>query len=263
MPECCRQRTKDEPASHSNPDQTSSDTRRICRGIGLGISIRRRGRRRKTTARLILVYDRLPVTLRFPGPDSRSSRAPAAWPSVCPQPKRRRTHPWVGWPGDVPPRFRRGVWKILAADDGGYPVFLPPKLLRLYRRHFANHTLRPLFHSFPRYARYASYEWSAYREANEAFADRVAKVASPRDTIWVHDHHLLLLPEMLREQSANARIGFFLHIPILSYNVFRLLRGSRDVLRGLLGADLVGFHTCDYSQSFLRGVRPSLTRTTS
>lgn len=144
---------------------------------------------------------------------------------------------------------------MLPANYGCYPVFLPPGLLRLYYGGFANRTLWPLFHSFPMYARYASDEWRAYREANDAFADRVARVVNPRDTIWVHDYHLLLLPEMLRERLPHARIGFFLHIPFPAYDVFRLLPWSRDVLRGMLGADLVGFHTYDYSQSFLRSVR--------
>ncbi len=168
---------------------------------------------------------------------------------------RERGARWIGWPGRVPPTRRRSIARELASSYACHPVFLPDRLVRDFYLGFASHTLWPLFHSFSTYARYLPEEWSAYREANTLFAEAVAKIVDARDTIWVHDFQLLLLPSLLRERLPDAKIGFFLHIPFPPFDVLRLLPWSRDLLRGLLGADLIGFHTYDDAQSFLHGAR--------
>ena len=204
---------------------------------------------------LLLVSNRLPVTLRFAGSRLDIRRSPGGVAVALASVQGAQEARWFGWPGDVPPGERNHVRRELRRKYACHPVFLPARLGRRYYGGFANRTLWPLFHSFPMYTHYAPEDWAAYREANEIFADAVAQAAEPTDTIWVHDYHLLLLPAMLRERLPEARIGLFLHIPFPSYDVFRLLPWGRDVLAGMLGSDLVGFHTYDYAQSFLHSVR--------
>ncbi len=157
---------------------------------------------------------------------------------------------WVGWPGEVD---RPGEVEALLEREGCYPVFLPREVVRGYYHGFSNGTIWPLFHGFTTYALFSKSDWRAYVQANMAFADRVEELAEPGDTIWVHDYHLMLLPKILRERGFNS-IGFFLHIPFPSFDVFRLLPWRREIVEGMLGADLVGFHTYDYAQAFLDAV---------
>lgn len=98
--------------------------------------------------------------------------------------------------------------------------------------------------------------WEAYREANLVFAKTIAKEAEDGDLIWVHDYHLMLLPEMLREElnalgKKNIRMGFFLHTPFPSSEIYRILPVRSELLRGVLHCDLIGFHTFDYARHFL------------
>lgn len=98
--------------------------------------------------------------------------------------------------------------------------------------------------------------WDAYREANGLFAETIANEAREGDLIWVHDYHLMLLPELLREKlrqmgKSNIRIGFFLHTPFPSSEIYRILPVRSELLRGVLQCDLIGFHTYDYARHFL------------
>jgi len=90
---------------------------------------------------------------------------------------------------------------------------------------------------------------------NKIFSEKILENANPDDIIWIHDYHLLLLPKLSREKLPNAKIGFFLHIPFPSYEIFRLFPWRREILDGLLGADLIGFHTYSYAKHFLETVR--------
>ena len=111
-----------------------------------------------------------------------------------------------------------------------------------------------MFHYFPQYAHYDPNEWEAYTKVNQAFNSEIMKVAQPGDLIWVHDYHLMLLPELLRRSIPEAGIGFFLHIPFPSYEIFRSLPWREEILEGLLGADLVGFHTYGYARHFISSI---------
>src|SRR3989442_2235861 len=91
----------------------------------------------------------------------------------------------------------------------------------------------------------------AYRAVNAKFADTIVRALRPDDQLWIHDYHLLLLPRLIRERLPEARIGFFLHIPFPPYDVFRLLPWHKEILQGMLGSDLIGFHTYDYARAFL------------
>ncbi len=157
---------------------------------------------------------------------------------------------WIGWPGGSE---RKDVSDLLAEHDC-FPVFLPRRLVKGYYHGFSNKTIWPLFHGFTTYAVFSKSDWEAYREANSLFANKVEEIARPGDKVWIHDYHLMLLPEMLRKRELGISIGFFLHIPFPSYDIFRLLPWRKEVIEGILGADLVGFHTYDYAQAFLEAV---------
>ena len=166
---------------------------------------------------------------------------------------------WVGW-ADVPVARlssdeREDVRAKLAEDHRCVPVFLTAADVRGFYAGFSNETLWPLFHHFTQYAQFDAGNWAAYERVNRKYCDAVLEVAKPGDTIWVQDYQLMLLPKMLREKLPEARIGFFLHIPFPSFEVFRILPWRREILEGLLGSDLIGFHTYDYVRGFLSSVR--------
>jgi trehalose 6-phosphate synthase/phosphatase len=137
------------------------------------------------------------------------------------------------------------------------PLFADTTLYKDYYNGFSNSAIWPLFHYFPTLAEYQSSYFEAYLKINKFFAEKLLPLLLSGDTIWIHDYHLLLLPEMLRAKRPDASIGFFLHIPFPSYEIFRLLpaRWKKKLLRGIMGADLIGFHTHDYVQHFIQSVR--------
>lgn len=159
---------------------------------------------------------------------------------------------WIGWPGIAPSdgAEREAITTELAKNNL-YPVFLPQSDVEKYYEGFCNKTIWPLFHYFTQYAVYDPGHWAAYERVNHNFCEAVLKTAKPGDTIWVHDYHLFLLPRLIREKLPDVSIGFFLHIPFPSFEIFRLLPWREAILRGLLGADLIGFHTYDYVRHFL------------
>lgn len=134
------------------------------------------------------------------------------------------------------------------------PIFVHKQLYDLYYNGFSNSTLWPLFHYFPSYVEFDTQDWLAYEEVNRILAEKIMEVWKPGDIIWVHDYHLMLLPKMLREKNPAVSIGYFLHIPFPSFELFRSLPRSwkENLLKGLLGADLIGFHTDAYASHFLQ-----------
>ena len=163
---------------------------------------------------------------------------------------------WMGWPGEtIEKEDEDEVRARVEKDFNASPVFLSKKLMDKVYLGFCNKTIWPLFHYFPNHARFDLEFWDEYRRMNEIFRDEILKILRPDDIVWIHDYHLMLLPAMLRETVFNP-IGFFLHIPFPTYEMYRMLpKESRSaILKGLLGSDLIGFHTHDYSQYFLRCV---------
>ena len=159
-----------------------------------------------------------------------------------------------------PPRKKTTrIARTVSAVDSGYqlvPVTIDPKIDEKYYGGFCNDSIWPLFHYFASQAVLDESYYENYAAANRLFAEKIRSIIQPDDFIWVHDYQLFLLPGLLREQFPSANIGFFLHIPFPTFEVFRILpRQWREaLLRGMLGADLVGFHTYDFSQYFLRTV---------
>jgi trehalose 6-phosphate synthase/phosphatase len=145
----------------------------------------------------------------------------------------------------------------ITANFGIEPVFPPSAIYNGYYNGFSNSSLWPLFHYFPSLVEFKKENFEAYLKVNLLFADKIASIYQPGDVIWVHDYQLMLLPDMIRQRLPEASIGFFLHIPFPSYELFRLMPTDwkKALLEGLLGADLVGFHTHDYVQHFIQSAK--------
>ncbi|HEV8514358.1 MAG TPA: bifunctional alpha,alpha-trehalose-phosphate synthase (UDP-forming)/trehalose-phosphatase [Cyclobacteriaceae bacterium] len=137
------------------------------------------------------------------------------------------------------------------------PIFIEKKKFNQFYNGFCNATLWPLFHYFLSYVEFDESTFQSYEEVNSRFSERLLEFLQPGDTLWIHDYQLMLLPELIREKQPEITIGFFLHIPFPSYELFRLLhrRWKEKIISGLLGADLIGFHTHEYVQHFLKSVR--------
>jgi trehalose 6-phosphate synthase/phosphatase len=210
---------------------------------------------RPPTGHLIVVSNRLPVQVEVKGRsiEIRPSIGGLATSLQSVQDEHSQEMLWLGWPGvDLPAGKLQGkVERQLRETHDCIPVFIPKRPFDRYYYGFANRTLWPLFHYFPQFAHYVPAEWEAYRQVNQFFCDRLLQLARPGDTIWIHDYHLLLLPTLLRKKLPDSAIGLFLHIPFPSYEIFRILPWREELLRGMLGADLLGFHTFGFARHFL------------
>lgn len=211
--------------------------------------------------RLIIVANRLPVQLREKNGEHylqpSSGGLVSSMISYLEQRGDATTRPlWVGAP-DLPEKKYRTFHHAAEGHFDLHPVFLPEPVKTKFYQGFCNDCIWPLFHYFPSYAKFSAPLFEAYKKANEIFAAELISVYRPGDLIWIHDYHFMLLPELLRRALPEASIGFFLHIPFPSFEVLRIMpnQWKHDLLTGLLGADLVGFHTSDYMQYFLRSVQ--------
>jgi trehalose 6-phosphate synthase/phosphatase len=160
---------------------------------------------------------------------------------------------WVGSSDFSETEWIENKDNMQGADFTIEPIFIDPDLYSDYYNGFSNSTIWPLFHYFPSLTEFQKQHFEAYYKVNKQFADRIIEIMKPGDVVWVHDYQLMIVPQMLRQAFADATIGFFLHIPFPSYEIFRLLPNywKREILSGLMGADLVGFHTYDYAQYFI------------
>jgi trehalose 6-phosphate synthase/phosphatase len=161
---------------------------------------------------------------------------------------------WVGWPGiasdDLTAAEKTQITKELRKYNC-YPVHLTSEQIALFYEGYSNDTLWPLFHYFQSYSQYNPEYWHAYKAVNKKFMSAVKRVAQDEAMIWIQDYQLMLLPTLVRETLPDTKIGFFLHIPFPSYEIFRFLPERKEVLQGLMGADLLGFHVYDYARHFI------------
>ena len=197
---------------------------------------------------LIIASNRLPVVVSTEGAKvalETSSGGLAAALRATPEP-----HLWIGWPGAVvPDELEAAVSRALAAESCR-AVFLSAAEERNFYERMCNDALWPLFHYFVDRFRFTDEAWQSYVAVNERFAETIAAAAAPGAQVWVHDFHLALLPAALRRRRPDLAIGFFLHIPFPSSEIYRLLPPRSELLRGILGADYIGFHTGDYVRHF-------------
>ncbi|RSM82176.1 trehalose-6-phosphate synthase [Kibdelosporangium aridum] len=199
-------------------------------------------------ADFIVVANRLPVDLeRAEDGTQRWKHSPGGLVSALEPFLRSKSGAWVGWPGvpDV---------DVEEFEDDGLrliPVTLSAADVRDYYEGFSNATLWPLYHDVVEPPVFDRAWWDSYVKVNHRFAEATAAVASPGATVWVQDYQLQLVPQLLREQRPDLRIGFFLHIPFPPVELFMQLPWRTEIVRGLLGADLVGFHRPGGAQNFL------------
>lgn len=207
--------------------------------------------------RLLVVANRLPFSITKTAEDFHFRPSPgglAVGLSSLPDSIERI---WIGWPGITNEKLSTECKTKIRdnlADENCLPVFLSTEQIDDYYLGFCNKIIWPLFHYFPTRVVWEDRYWQSYKQVNQAFCKEILKIAQPGDKIWVHDYQLMLLPLLLREKIPDLGIGFFLHIPWPSFELFRLLSWREEILHGLLGADLIGFHTYDYVRHFLSSV---------
>ncbi|TGK55375.1 bifunctional alpha,alpha-trehalose-phosphate synthase (UDP-forming)/trehalose-phosphatase [Leptospira kanakyensis] len=203
--------------------------------------------------RLILVSNRLPV--QWDGTPNVGGLATGLSSFLSHWKSEGNEIIWVGWPGkSIPEKEQPTYAEAMKKEHGTVPVFLKQKLADSFYNGFCNKTIWPLFHYFTAHCEYLDATFDAFEEANNEFAKAVTKVYQPGDWVWVHDYHLFLLPGILRNLYPNIILSFFLHIPFPTFEIFRLLPEMfrTKILTGVLGSDLIGFHTQSYTQYFLR-----------
>jgi trehalose 6-phosphate synthase/phosphatase len=169
---------------------------------------------------------------------------------------------WIGWSGiiedELTPEMEAKVSKAVTKEQC-VSVNLTQRDLDHYYYGFSNRTLWPLFHYFIEYTEYESESWEVYKSVNQKFADKVLEHIEDGDNVWVQDYQLLLVPAMIKAKKPDISIGFFNHIPFPSYEIFRTFPKRKELLEGMLGADLIGFHTYDYERHFLSSVKRILS----
>lgn len=205
--------------------------------------------------RLIIVSNRLPASLVEDDDGSFTLKQSVGGLATAIGPYHRSHHDsiWVGWAGiDPDGRSEEQLDEIREAyaKNRCVPLFLTHEEVTGFYEGFSNDTLWPLLHDFSQECTFDPATWEMYKKVNEKFAETLAPIVQKGDTIWIQDYHLMLLPGMVRKSFPKAAIGWFLHVPFPSVEIFRALPWSKEILEGILGADLVGFHTVDYAKNF-------------
>lgn len=195
---------------------------------------------------LVVVSNRLPVTRAERGRADEWDLSPGGLVSALTPVLQKRPSTWIGWPGPsarAPRRLESHGIQLRA-------VPLSSAQVEGYYEGFSNRTIWPLYHDAVRPAEYHRPWWADYVEVNRRFADVAAAEAARGALVWVHDYHLQLVPGLLRERRPDLRIGFFLHIPFPPQELFAQIPWRRQILEGLLGADVVGFQTVVGARNF-------------
>lgn len=206
----------------------------------------------------VIAANRLPVD-RTVRPDGTTTwtTSPGGLVTAMESVMRDREAAWVGWagfPGEAPEPFDDGPLRLC-------PVSLSAEDVEDYYEGFSNGTLWPLYHDVIVPPTFHRSWWNVYREVNKRFADAIAEVAAEGATVWLHDYQLQLVPALLRDQRPDLRIGWFNHIPFPPVELFAQLPWRATILRGLLGADFLGFQRPDDARNFIRSCRAVLGAT--
>ena len=204
---------------------------------------------------LVVVANRLPVELSGEGSEAVWRRAPGGLVSALEPAMRGRRATWIGWSGQPDSDDES---PLLPEEIDGVRIVAVPLTadqVEHFYEGFSNGALWPLYHDSVANPAYHRPQYEAYHAVNQVFATMVSEHAPEGGTVWVHDYQLQLVPRMLRELRPDLRIGFFLHIPFPPVELFAQLPWRRQILEGLLGADLVGFQTRDGALNFLAATR--------
>ncbi|MBL8923648.1 MAG: bifunctional alpha,alpha-trehalose-phosphate synthase (UDP-forming)/trehalose-phosphatase [Myxococcaceae bacterium] len=202
--------------------------------------------------RVIVVSNRLPITVRREGGEVRVERSSGGLATGLKAVHQRSGGVWVGWPGfaGAPADEHRADLEERYAALGVVPVTLSADEVEQYYERFCNGVVWPLLHGFPAQLPLEAPAPTLYEVVNQRFADAVVAQYQPGDVIWVHDYQLMRVPLLVRRALPGARIGFFLHVPFPDSDTFRILPARATLLEGVLAADLVGFHTAGYARHF-------------
>ncbi len=178
---------------------------------------------------------------------------------------KQKNNIWLGWPGFSPESKEEAVMiREKLAEENLVPIFLNDEEIQGYYEGFANEVLWPVFHYRLSYAVYNINNWQTYKEVNQKFAAALEEQnVNQRDEIWIHDYQLMLLPELVRQNHDQIAIGYFQHIPFPPDEVLRGIPWRDELLEGLLGADLISFHTYNDTQHFLNACTHILGRSTT
>ncbi|CAF2065583.1 alpha,alpha-trehalose-phosphate synthase [UDP-forming] 1 [Brassica napus] len=209
--------------------------------------------------RLLVVANRLPVSAVRRGEDSWSLEISAGGLVSALLGVKEFEARWIGWAGvNVPDEVGQKALTKALAEKRCIPVFLDEEIVHQYYNGYCNNILWPLFHylGLPQEDRLATTrsfqsQFTAYKKANQMFADVVNEHYEEGDVVWCHDYHLMFLPKCLKEYNSKMKVGWFLHTPFPSSEIHRTLPSRSELLRSVLAADLVGFHTYDYARHFV------------
>ncbi len=212
-----------------------------------------------SSSRLVIVSNRLPFEIEKK--DGEISLRPGSGGLVTAMAPvlRNRGGVWIGWPGGVESdddAIRKGIEE--ADSEVGFtfsPVFLSQEDVELYYHGFSNEVIWPLFHDLQTHCRFLPAYWKSYQKVNETFANTCLQTIHHEDFIWVHDYQLMLLGESLRNKGVESKIGFFLHIPFPSPDIFMKLPWRFEILHALLKYDLIGFQTARDHRNFINCIR--------
>ncbi len=211
---------------------------------------------KRKSGRLIIASNRLPVSISKRKGKLEIQPSPGGLATALRALHTEKKVVFYGWPGYTPESSneQKFIETTLREKHRCFPVFLTRREIDKYYFGFANRTLWPLFHYFASYCTFEKSEWEAYLRVNQKFFKTIIQDSTEKDIFWIHDYHLMLLPHLLRTYFPRIDIGFFLHIPFPSSEIFRILPWRNEILEGLLGSDLVGFHTYEYARHFLSSV---------
>lgn len=212
-----------------------------------------------TSQRLIVVANRLPVSAFKDGDGKWRLQVSAGGLVSALMGIGNFSTRWIGWPGVyIEEGIERDQLTEALESEGYSPVYLDEKTCDLHYNGFCNSVLWQLFHYVPlnidsklSETRTLQNQWTVHQHANRVFADVVMKYYQPGDIVWVQDYHLMLLPAILKEEYPRMKVGFFLHTPFPSSEIYRTLPVREELLRSVLRADLIGFHTYDYARHFV------------
>eukprot|EP00742_Colponemidia_sp_Colp-10_P008523 GILJ01009236.1.p1 GENE.GILJ01009236.1~~GILJ01009236.1.p1 ORF type:complete len:841 (-),score=141.00 GILJ01009236.1:472-2994(-) len=245
-----RLRTEEDKKAAFAPEIKELQQRKERRKMDLGV-----GPSAFKEKRLLVIANRLPVTIKKEDGDWKFNISSGGLVSALRGVKGFKMV-WIGWPGGEIAAEDQEPIKRKLAEENCVPVYLDNETVNLYYNGFSNNVLWPLFHYIPppmddQVVGNYEKQWAAYQKANSVFTDAIMDAYEEGDLVWVHDYHLMLVPQMLRERKSDIKTGFFLHTPFPSSEIYRMLPYRSEILRGVLSSNLVGFHVYDYTRHFL------------
>ncbi|MDR1501072.1 MAG: bifunctional alpha,alpha-trehalose-phosphate synthase (UDP-forming)/trehalose-phosphatase [Prevotella sp.] len=205
--------------------------------------------------KLIIISNRLPLKIVEKNNIYKVISSPGGLSTGLDSLEMKMEKHWIGWPGMYLDDCKeKEIIDNQLEGQNFHPVYLSPEQIENYYEGYSNSVLWPLCHYFSNYMHYENKYWEAYKEVNNLFCEAALEIIKPGDIVWIQDYQLMLLPKMIRDKISDISIGYFHHIPFPSYELFRGLPERAEILNGLLGADLVAFHTHSYMRHFISAV---------